>query len=165
MNEGTPKPDDIDVGETIRSALEEISSYADARRVSMEPSLDANLRARMVPEEVKTVVSNLAMNAIQHSSQGSSVRVAARVIGPSILVMVQDSGTGISTENLPRVFERFFREDASRSRETGGAGLGLSICKAIVEKAGGSIEIESERGKGTIVKVRLPQSQASLERF
>ena len=161
MNEGTPKPDDIDVGETIRSALEEISSYADARRVSMEPSLDANLRARMVPEEVKTVVSNLAMNAIQHSSQGSSVRVAARVIGPSILVMVQDSGTGISTENLPRVFERFFREDASRSRETGGAGLGLSICKAIVEKAGGSIEIESERGKGTIVKVRLPQSQAS----
>jgi two-component system OmpR family sensor kinase len=59
------------------------------------------------------------------------------------------------------VFDRFFREDASRSRETGGAGLGLSICKAIVEKAGGSIEIESEWGKGTIVKVRLPRSEAS----
>jgi|HubBroStandDraft_4_1064222.scaffolds.fasta_scaffold1914056_1 signal transduction histidine kinase len=77
--------------------------------------------------------------------------------------MVQDFGTGISPESLPHVFDRFFREDSSRSRETGGAGLGLSICKAIVEKAGGSIEIESEKGKGTIVKVRLPHTGASDE--
>ena len=165
-NEGTPKPaDDIDVGEAIGSALEEISSYADAKEVSIKPLLDANLRARIVREEVKTVISNLAMNAIQHSAPGSSVRVAARAIGARILVMVQDFGTGISTDSLPRVFERFFREDASRSRETGGAGLGLSICKAIVEKAGGGIEIESEKGRGTIVKVRLPRSKGSWARF
>jgi signal transduction histidine kinase len=161
-SEGTPKPAvDIDVGEAIGLALEEISSYADAKEVSIKPLLDANLHARIVSEEVKTIISNLAMNAIQHSAPGSSVRVAARAIGARILVMVQDFGTGISTDSLPRVFERFFREDASRSRETGGAGLGLSICKAIVEKAGGSIEIESEKGRGTIVKIRLPRSQAS----
>ena len=165
ISEGTPKPaEDVDVGEAIRSALEEISSYADAEEVSIELSLDANLRARIVPEEVKTVISNLAMNAIQHSAQGSSVRVATRAIGARILIMVQDFGTGISADILPRVFERFFREDASRSRETGGAGLGLSICRAIVEKAGGGIEIESEKGKGTIVKVRLPRSHASQPR-
>ena len=161
-SEGTPIPaDEIDVGEAIGSALEEISSYADAKEISIKPSLDANLRARIVREEVKTVISNLAMNAIQHSAPGSSVRVAARAIGARILVMVQDFGTGISTNSLPHVFDRFFREDASRSRETGGAGLGLSICKAIVEKAGGGIEIESEEGRGTIVKVRLPRSQRS----
>ncbi len=100
------------------------------------------------------------MNAIQHSAEGSRVRIAARAIGTRILIMVQDFGTGISPESLLHVFDRFFREDTSRSRETGGAGLGLSICKAIVEKAGGSIEIESEKAKGTIVKLRLPLSGA-----
>jgi signal transduction histidine kinase len=67
----------------------------------------------------------------------------------------------IFADNLPHVFDRFFREDASRSRETGGAGLGLSICKVIIERSGGSIEIESEKNRGTIVKVRLPRSGAS----
>ena len=103
------------------------------------------------------------MNAIQHSTQASSVRVAARAIGARILIMVQDFGTGISAGSLPHVFDRFFREDHSRSRETGGAGLGLSICKAIIEKAGGGIEIESEKGRGTIVKVRLPRCGESAD--
>jgi C4-dicarboxylate-specific signal transduction histidine kinase len=109
------------------------------------------------------VISNLVMNAIQHSAEGSPVRVAARAIGAGILVMVQDFGSGISADSLPHVFDRFFREDASRSRETGGAGLGLSICKAIVEKAGGGIEIESQKGRGTIVKIRLPRSRTSVQ--
>ena len=64
---------------------------------------------------------------------------------------VRDSGAGIADENLLHVFERFFREDQSRSRKTGGAGLGLAICKSIVDAADGSIEIRSERGKGTTV--------------
>jgi signal transduction histidine kinase len=164
IKEGTEKPaDNVEVGEEIRSALGEVSTYAETKGVSVESGIDANLHARMVPGELKTVISNIVMNAIQHSAHGSTVRVAARTIGTRILVMVQDFGTGVSPDSLPHVFDRFFREDASRSRETGGAGLGLSICKAIVEKAGGSIEIESEIGRGTIVKVRLPRSGASDE--
>jgi signal transduction histidine kinase len=158
-NEGTAiLQGDVEVEVEIRSALAAISTYAETKGVFVESGIDAHLHAHMAPGELKTVISNLVMNAVQHSAEGSHVRIAARVIGTRILIMVQDFGTGISPDSLPHVFDRFFREDASRSRETGGAGLGLSICKAIVEKAGGSIEIESEKGKGTIVKVRLPRS-------
>jgi signal transduction histidine kinase len=68
---------------------------------------------------------------------------------------------GIAPENLDRVFERFFREDSSRSRTTGGAGLGLAICKSIVNAAGGTIDVTSELGKGTVVTVRLPARTSS----
>ncbi len=102
------------------------------------------------------MASKLVLNAIQHSGRGENVLVTACARGSRILVSVQDFGTGISAESLPHVFERFFREDDSRSRETGGAGLGLSICKAIVESAGGASEIQSEKGRGTTATVWLP---------
>jgi signal transduction histidine kinase len=163
-NEGAAKPaQEVDVGKEILSALDEVSVYAETKGVCVERAIGAHLHARIATGEISTVISNLVMNAIQHSTEGSPVRVAARAIGAGILVMVQDFGTGISAESLPHVFDRFFREDASRSRETGGAGLGLSICKAIVEKAGGGIEIESEKGRGTIVKIRLPRSRTSVQ--
>jgi signal transduction histidine kinase len=160
IDEGAAKPaDDVDVGEGIRSALESISSYAEGKGVSVESALDGNLRVRIAPGGLKIVVSNLVMNAIQHSAEGSRVRLTAETVGSRILIKVQDFGAGISADSLPRVFERFFREDASRSRDTGGAGLGLSICKAIVENAGGSIDIESEKGRGTTVKIQLVRNR------
>ncbi len=72
------------------------------------------------------------------------------------MLTVQDEGSGIAPEALPHVFERFYREDRSRSRETGGAGLGLAICKAVVEAAGGVIGIRSTPEVGTTVRVELP---------
>ncbi len=159
IDEGASKPvDDVDLGEEIRSALESISSYAEGKGVAIEPTLEGNLRVRIAPDGVKIVVSNLVMNAIQHSAEGSRVRLTANTIGSRILITVQDFGTGISADSLPHVFERFFREDASRSRDTGGAGLGLSICKVIVENSGGSIGIESEKGRGTTVTVQLARN-------
>jgi len=155
IGERTSEPrDDVDVGEEIRSALESIASFAEWKGVSIESALDPNLRVRMASGELKVLVSNLVMNAIQHSSHGEQVRVCARLSKPGqMFIKVQDFGTGISAESLPHVFDRFFREDPSRSRETGGAGLGLSICKAIADNAGGKIEIESEKGRGTTVTV------------
>jgi len=91
---------------------------------------------------------NLLQNAIQHSPTGSTVT------GPdTVSIAIEDSGTGIPTEHLPYVFERFRRGDPSRSRTTGGFGLGLSICKAIVEAYDGHIDIESADGAGTRVLV------------
>ena len=161
IDERAAKPaEDVDVGEGIRSALASISSYAEQKCVSIKPVLGPNLHIRIPPGELKVVVSNLAMNAIQHSAKGSEVRVTAQALESWILITIQDFGTGISADSLPHVFERFFREDRSRSRETGGAGLGLSICKAIVENAGGRIDIESEKGQGTRVTVRFPRVRA-----
>jgi len=79
-------------------------------------------------------------------------------------LVVRDSGSGIAPENLGRIFERFFREDSSRSRATGGAGLGLAICKSIVNAATGTIDVSSELGKGTVVRVTIPaRRMAAIE--
>ena len=155
IGERTSEPmDDVDVGEEILSALESIASFAEWKGVSIESALDPNLHVRMASGELKILVSNLVMNALQHSAHGEQVRVSARLSQPGqVFIRVQDYGTGISAESLPHVFDRFFREDPSRSRETGGAGLGLSICKAIADNAGGQVKVESEKGRGTTVTV------------
>jgi signal transduction histidine kinase len=123
----------------MTSAL--VGIFVIAFRILIEPALEANLHVRIAPGELKTVVSNLVMNAIEHRGHGAKVLVAAQALDSRVVINIRDFGTGISAESIRHVFDRFFREDSSRSRETGGAGLGLSICKAIVEKAGGSIEI------------------------
>ena len=79
-------------------------------------------------------------------------------------LVVSDTGIGIAPEHLPRIFDRFYRGDSSRSRRTGGSGLGLSICKSIAEAHRGSIEIESEPGKGTRVSLTLPAAANDLGR-
>jgi signal transduction histidine kinase len=100
---------------------------------------------------------NLLQNAIQHSLPRSTVHVRVSASEPDTAsIVVEDSGTGIPAEDLPYVFERFRRGDPSRSRATGGFGLGLSICRAILEAYGGRIEIESTNGAGTRVFVSIP---------
>lgn len=155
VGESTSQPiDEVDVGAEIRSALESIASFAEWKGVSIESALDPDLRIRIASGELKILVSNLVMNALQHSAHGEQIRVSAQLSKPGqVFIRVQDYGTGISAESLPYVFDRFFREDPSRSRDTGGAGLGLSICKAIADNAGGKVNIESEKGRGTTVTV------------
>ena len=107
-------------------------------------------------EDCKLVLSNLLMNAIQHSPRIRRLSCASpRETAPS-KSSIQDHGDGIDPAALPHVFDRFYRGDPSRARATGGAGLGLAICKAAVEKAGGTINLASESDQGTIVSVRLP---------
>ena len=135
---------------------EALRTFAESRDVRVAVTYQTDVKANLGVEAAQTLISNLLMNAIQHSAPGTEVRVsiAEKDAGEATLV-VEDKGSGIALENQQRVFERFYREDKSRSRETGGAGLGLSICKSIVEGAGGSIGIESEPGKGTRIIVRL----------
>jgi signal transduction histidine kinase len=81
-----------------------------------------------------------------------------------ITIEVRDTGRGIAPEDIPHLFERFWRGDSSRARSTGGAGLGLSICKAIVDSCGGEIAVSSRLGEGTCVTVRLPLAAADVVR-
>jgi heavy metal sensor kinase len=105
-------------------------------------------------ERLAQVVTNLLTNAIQYNRPNGEVRVATRLEDQTALLTVRDTGAGIPAEDLPRVFERFYRSD--KSRTTGGNGLGLSICQAIITAHGGSIEVASEPGAGTTFTVRLP---------
>jgi signal transduction histidine kinase len=146
----------IDFATVVQKAVLHLKSFADTHHVNLKEHIEAPMPVRMAAEDVHVLVANLVVNAVQHSSPGAIVELRMERQEKSAILRVRDYGTGISMEALPHVFERFYREDRSRSRETGGAGLGLSICKLIVEGAGGAIAIESKLGDGTNVTVTLP---------
>jgi signal transduction histidine kinase len=110
----------------------------------------------MDAQKISRVLANLVGNALRHTSAGGLVSVRATPTPAGVQVQVSDTGEGISADDLPHVFEQFYRGEKSRSRATGGAGLGLAIAKAIVEAHGGRIWAESQPGTGSTFYVTLP---------
>jgi two-component system phosphate regulon sensor histidine kinase PhoR len=107
---------------------------------------------------LREVFDNLFDNAVKYSGKGGKIGLGATRRASEIVLSVNDSGIGIGQEDLPRIFERFYRADKARSRELGGTGLGLSIVKHIAQLHGGRVEAESELGKGTTIRVILPNA-------
>jgi signal transduction histidine kinase len=150
-----------DMADCLRRSVEELESVAALGRVQIaaeNPSI--TIPIPLAAEDCSLLVSNLLLNALQHSPPESTVRLRLNVNSEaspaSVEFTVEDHGEGIDAAALPHIFDRFYRGDPSRARSTGGAGLGLAIAKAIVEHAGGSIQLASETGKGTTAIVRLP---------
>jgi two-component system, OmpR family, sensor kinase len=114
------------------------------------PLIDADL------VRLRQVLSNLLSNALRHTPKGGRVTLAAHADKDAVVIMVSDTGEGIPPEELPHVFERFYRADRSRTRSTGGSGLGLSIARRLTEAHGGDISLRSEIGHGTTVLLRWP---------
>jgi len=110
----------------------------------------------MAPLQVGRILHNLLDNALAHTPEGGTIAVRVAPEDGAVLISVQDSGVGISAEDLPRVFERFYRGEQSRSRGAGGTGLGLAIAKGLVEAHGGEIWVESRPGSGTCFRFSLP---------
>ena len=111
----------------------------------------------MDPDRLGEVLANLLSNALQHTPAGCRVEVAARGLGEELELAVTDTGEGIPPELLERVFERFFRVDPARSRNSGGSGLGLTITRAIIQAHGGQVWAESAgQGHGARLVLRLP---------
>ena len=106
---------------------------------------------------MQQVITNLVSNAIKYSNDGGTVRVVIENAEDSAMIRVQDDGIGISQADLKRIFERFYRADKSRNRKTGGAGIGLTIVKTIVQAHKGTISARSEEGKGSCFTVVLPK--------
>lgn len=115
---------------------------------------DVNLRGSYAM--ICRAMGNLLENAVKYNRQGGTIEVQAEKQGETVAVQIADTGIGIPAEDLPHIFEPFYRVDRSRSRAVGGAGLGLPLVKDIVEKHGGSIEVKSAPGEGTVFVVRLP---------
>jgi signal transduction histidine kinase len=106
------------------------------------------------------VINNLLENAITYSSSGGKVRLSLRDQGDTISLDVKDSGEGIAEDDLPHLFDRFFRVDQSRTDSESHSGLGLAICKAIVEDHGGEIGVGSTLGDGSVFTVSIPVSRS-----
>jgi two-component system phosphate regulon sensor histidine kinase PhoR len=113
------------------------------------------------PDAMNQVFGNLVENALKYGKAGKRIRVGARMLEGAVEFTVQDFGPGIASEHLSRIFERFYRIDKARSRESGGTGLGLAIVKHIVLAHGGSIRAESELGAGAQFHFTLPLAPAA----
>jgi heavy metal sensor kinase len=143
----------FDFSKTISDCAELVKPMAEERAVKIFTEL-SSLEITGDSERLAQVVTNLLTNAIQYNLPDGTVRVKLESQDGMAVLAVSDTGQGIAAEDLPRVFERFYRAD--RSRSTGGNGLGLAISKAVVEAHGGTIEVASEENAGTTFTVRLP---------
>jgi two-component system phosphate regulon sensor histidine kinase PhoR len=146
-------------------ALEPLIEQAVASGRRMADERGSTLERRVSPglpsiaadsSQILQVLDNLITNALRYGEPGTPVTITADADGPMVRLSVEDHGEGIAREHLPRVTERFYRVDTSRSRSLGGTGLGLSIVKHIVERHRGRLMIDSEPGKGTRVSILLP---------
>lgn len=152
-----PRPVNVDVAEVAAEAIAASSGVAQANDVITEAQVPRDARWMYADRTaLRQVLSNLVENAVRHSANGTVTVFARRDADGNTWVGVRDSGVGIPTAHLPRIFERFYRADSSRSREHGGTGLGLAIVKHLVEAHGGHVRAESTLGRGTTVSASFP---------
>lgn len=148
-----------DIAESINQTVAAVRAQALAKGLSVSTDLPDKLPpVNIDSQRISQVLRNLLDNAVAHTAKGGTITVTARQEGNWIEVAVIDTGEGIPTEDLPNIFERFYRVDKSRARATGGSGLGLTIAKRLVEAHGGKIEVQSELGKGSRFTFTLPVS-------
>ncbi|HET7234902.1 MAG TPA: ATP-binding protein [Actinomycetota bacterium] len=140
----------------LRDEGERFEDRAAEAQVALAVAAEPVPRIRGSARDLALLARNLIDNAIRYTRPGGRVDVTLETQGGDVLLSVQDTGVGIPTRDVPRIFERFYRVDRARSRETGGTGLGLSIVRHIVENHGGRISVDSELGRGTRIEVRLP---------
>ena len=144
----------------VRPVLEEAKSVcaglAEAREMELSVSCPPELRAQINPSLLVHAVSNLVDNAIKYSEQNREIRIEAEVVDSEIQIRVMDQGFGIPADQIPRLFERFYRIDKTRSRDLGGTGLGLAIVKHIAKSHKGRVSVKSEWREGSTFMIHLP---------
>lgn len=154
------------LSDLLSDTLESFSELAARQEVTLQGTVDPGVDpVPMDTQQIGRVLSNLVGNALRHSRAGGTVYVQAAARAERVEVEILDSGEGIDAQDLPHIFERFYRSEKSRSRTTGGAGLGLAIAKGIVEAHGGEISVESALGEGTCFSFTLPMQDSPVEHF
>lgn len=146
----------VDITEITRVTLEHMSLLAEEKNIALHFDSAHPTFVTGDPMRLKQVVVNLVDNAIKYSPDGGEVTVSVTTEGKTAVIEVSDTGIGIPSTALPLVFDRFYRTDQARSRESGGTGLGLSIVKAICDAHGGSASVKSVEGKSTTFRIELP---------
>jgi signal transduction histidine kinase len=148
------------ISDLISDTLESFSAQAERQGVRLEGSCAPGVDPVWIDaQQIGRVLANLVGNALRHTPAGGTVNVRASTTSEGAQIKVSDTGEGISADDLPHVFEQFYRDEKSRSRATGGAGLGLAIAKGIVEAHDGRIWVESKPGQGTHLCFTVPAAR------
>ena len=146
----------VDVDEVVAQACDDARSLAQDKDISFLRGGVAGLRVEGVPAQLATAVRNLIVNAVNYSPPSTKVAVTTGASDGSVTIAVTDQGIGIPPAELDRIFERFYRVDPARSRDTGGTGLGLAIVKHVCANHGGDCDVWSKVGEGSTFTIRLP---------
>lgn len=147
----------VSLNEAIERSLSHLRTALESKKIRLIRQPETNVQAAGEPVALEMVFSNLLQNAIRAVGEGGEIRIGIREDGPWAVAEIADNGTGIPQEAIPYLFDRFYRVDEARNRQSGGTGLGLAICKSIVGAHGGKIEVKSEPGKGSVFSVYLPR--------
>lgn len=155
--EGAKNLETIDVKAFLNNIVESMFINAKNKNQTITYKIENNVpMITTESDKLEQVIVNILSNAIKYTPEGGHIKVISGALYSEIFIKIIDDGIGIPKENLSRIFERFYRVDKARSRETGGTGLGLAIAKQIIENLGGAITINSEYGKGTEVIISIP---------
>jgi signal transduction histidine kinase len=147
----------VDLAALLQSVLTSFEAQAAAHQVTLRVEIAPDLSAvDLDPDRMQQTIGILITNALRYAPPQGSITVGVKTDRAHVTIEVADTGSGIAPEDLSHVFDRFYRADKSRARESGGSGLGLAIAKSLVEAHGGSIGVHSEVGQGTCFSVRLP---------
>jgi signal transduction histidine kinase len=147
----------LDLGDTLQQIVNLLEPKAEEQGLALELKLPGDVPLVQADERsMEEVFTNLISNAINYSPEGGTVVIAASKYMEYLEVRVSDTGVGIAAEELPKIFDKFYRVKHPQTRQVIGTGLGLSIVKGVIEAHRGSVEVESTPGVGTIFKVLLP---------
>ncbi|HXX93036.1 MAG TPA: ATP-binding protein [Planctomycetota bacterium] len=150
-------PRKMDLREILERVAEDFRVLASKKRQSLGVEAPASVSCVLDPDLVERALRNLVDNAIKYTPEGGTITLRSALEEETVLFTVADTGIGIPESDLPRIFERFYRVDKSRSRELGGTGLGLAIVKHVAQLMGGTVTVQSQAGKGSVFRLRFPR--------
>jgi two-component system phosphate regulon sensor histidine kinase PhoR len=150
--------EDFPLSEVVAQVMSDFGPKAEYKTITLVAEVPEGIRVSADRDAVHQILANLVDNAVRYTRPGGEVSIYAANDGDRVSVKVSDTGIGIPEAELSRIFERFYRVDKARSRESGGTGLGLSIVKHLVEAHGGRIEVRSTLGEGSTFVFTLPSA-------
>lgn len=146
----------VDVNELARLAMHTVEPMAIQRNVKVHFDVDGSPKITADPDEIEIILNNLLSNAVKYNKEGGEVNMTIKNGGPMMMIKVEDTGIGISEENIDKLFKEFTRIKTAETRDITGSGLGLSITKGMVEQYGGEIDVKSKPGEGSTFTVKMP---------
>jgi signal transduction histidine kinase len=155
----------LDFAELARSTADQMRLLAEEKHIHLDCNGAESVEVDADPTRLKQVVVNLLDNAIKYTPEGGNVSISVTQRDGRAVLEVADTGLGISADDLPHVFERFYRADKARSRQMGGTGLGLSIVRSICVAHGGQVTVSSTETRGSVFRVELPMSRPDRSQF